>query len=68
MFVQYAGKKKKEIWRRERGLLEMFSLKIGRSFRYRGEELQIIKIYSDCFLAIDSNFSIKRFPKFEMIK
>ena len=50
------------------GLLEMFSLKIGRSFRWRGEELQIIKIYSDYFLAIDSNFSIKRFPKFEMIK
>lgn len=47
----------------------MFLLEIGKSFSHKGEEFQIIKIYRDCFLAVDSHVKeIKRFPVLQRIK
>lgn len=47
----------------------MFSLEIGKSFKHKGEEFQIIKIYRDCFLATDEFMTtIKRFPILQRIK
>lgn len=47
----------------------MFCLKIGRSFKHKGENWEIRKIYSDSFLAINEfGFSLKRFPILKRVK
>lgn len=47
----------------------MFSLEIGKSFKHKGEEFQIIKIYRDYFLATDEFMTtIKRFPILQRVK